>query len=35
MSDRLGKPNMKEYFLIAALIVGMLCGQLTRLSLTP
>jgi hypothetical protein len=35
MSDRLGKPNMKEYFLIIALIVGMLCGQITRLSLTP
>jgi hypothetical protein len=34
-ADRLGKPNMKEYFLIVALIVGMVCGQLTRLSLTP
>jgi hypothetical protein len=34
-ADRLGKPNMKEYFLIVALIVGMVCGQMTRLSLTP
>jgi hypothetical protein len=34
-ADRLGKPNMKEYFLIVALMVGMICGQLTRLSLTP
>jgi hypothetical protein len=33
--DRLGKPNMKEYFLIAALIVGMFFGQITRLALTP
>jgi len=35
MADRLGKPNLKEYFLVVALIVGMLCGQITRLSLTP
>ena len=34
-ADRIGKPGMKEYFLIVALIVGMLCGQITRLSLTP
>lgn len=34
-ADKIGKPNMKEYFLVVALIVGMLCGQLTRLSLTP
>jgi len=33
--DKLGKPNMKEYFLIAALIVGMFFGQITRLALTP
>jgi hypothetical protein len=33
--DKLGKPNMKEYFLIAALIVGMFFGQVTRLALTP
>jgi hypothetical protein len=35
MADKLGKPGMKEYFLIVALIVGMVCGQITRLSLTP
>jgi hypothetical protein len=32
-ADRIGKPNLKEYFLIVALMVGMTCGQLTRLSL--
>ncbi len=34
-ADRIGKPNLKEYFLVVALIVGMFCGQITRLSLTP
>jgi hypothetical protein len=31
----MGKPNIKEYFLVVALIVGMVCGQITRLALTP
>ena len=35
MANKLGKSNLKEYFLVVALIVGMLCGQLTRLALTP
>jgi hypothetical protein len=34
-ADRLRKPNMKEYFLIVALIAGMAGGQVTRLALTP
>ncbi len=35
MSNRAGKPALKEYFLLVALIVGMTCGQMTRLMLTP
>lgn len=34
-ADKMGKPNIKEYFLVIALIVGMVCGQITRLALTP
>jgi hypothetical protein len=34
-ADKIGKPNMKEYFLVVALIVGMFFGQLTRLAMTP
>jgi MFS family permease len=34
-ADKMGKPNIKEYFLVVALIVGMVCGQITRLALTP
>jgi hypothetical protein len=34
-ADKLGKPNLKEYFLVVALIVGMVCGQIARLALTP
>jgi hypothetical protein len=34
-ADRLGKPTMKEYFLIVALVAGMAGGQMTRLSLVP
>ncbi len=34
MANKLGKSNLKEYFLVVALIVGMVCGQLTRLALT-
>ena len=33
MAERLRKPGMKEYFLIVALVVGMACGQITRVSL--
>ena len=32
-ANRAGKPALKEYFLVIALIVGMTCGQITRLSL--
>ncbi len=35
MADKVGKSNLTEYFLIIALIVGMVCGQITRLALTP
>jgi hypothetical protein len=35
MADKMGKPNIKEYFLVVALIVGMVFGQITRLALTP
>ncbi len=34
-ADKMGKPKIKEYFLVVALIVGMVCGQITRLALTP
>jgi MFS family permease len=34
-ADKMGKPNVKEYFLVIALIVGMVCGEITRLALTP
>jgi len=34
-AEKMGKPNIKEYFLVVALIVGMVCGQITRLALTP
>ena len=34
-ADKMGKPNIKEYFLVVALIVGMVCGQITRMALTP
>jgi MFS family permease len=34
-AEKMGKPNIKEYFLVIALIVGMVCGQITRLALTP
>jgi len=30
-ADRANKPNIKQYFLVGALIVGMIVGQLTRL----
>ena len=30
-AERVGKPHLKEYFLIVALIVGMSCGEVTRL----
>jgi hypothetical protein len=34
-AEKMGKPSIKEYFLVVALIVGMVCGQITRLALTP
>jgi MFS family permease len=34
-AEKMGKPNVKEYFLVIALIVGMACGEITRLALTP
>jgi hypothetical protein len=35
MANKSGKSSLKEYFLVVALIVGMVFGQITRLALTP
>jgi hypothetical protein len=34
-ANKAGRPALKEYFLVIALIVGMTCGQITRVMLTP